>query len=180
MQEPRALVSPIRRDHRPERAVAASAAGGDVIAAVAGGIRAAVGAAGSSPSRHNKPRTGTHGHSHGRSQSWRNCCGCSCWRHRRRDPRRPENWPGRRDRGRAVRRHHRDEADHRRSRAEVHRRDHGREGQRQVRPEDHRREDRRRLDPEEDHRHRGQEENQRGQAKDPEEGQTVRTRHLAR
>ena len=120
-------------------------------------------------------RTGSHGHSH----SWCNYFERSRWRCRpRRDPRCRENWPGRRDRDRAVRQHHRDEADHRRCRAEVRPRPRGKASDRSA--EHHREEDRRRPDPEEDHRRRGQEGDQRGLAADPEEGRTARARHLAR
>jgi hypothetical protein len=102
--------------------------------------------------------------SHGRSHSLCNYCGCSCWRRRlRRDPRCRENWPGR-GRDHAIRQHHRDEADHRRCRAEVRPRGHGAEGQRrQVRQEDRREEDHRRRDPEEDRWRRDPGEDQREQ-----------------
>jgi hypothetical protein len=103
--------------------------------------------------------------SHGRSHSWCNYCGCRL----RRDPRRRENWLGCHARNHAIRQHHRDEADHPRSLAEVRPRRHGAEGQRQVRPKDHRGEDRRRLGPEEDHRHRDPAEDQRVRAEDPAE-----------
>ena len=123
---------------------AVSPIGGHVVATiVGGGIRSAVGISRSRRSIGPVPVAP--------AIAAVSCFERSCWRYKpRRDLRRRENWPGRHARDHAIRQHHRDEADHRRCRAEVPPRPHGAAGQRQVRPTNRRGEHRRRLDREED------------------------------